>query len=91
MANVSIQALRDAIRAVDYPADKDGIVESAQQQGAPEDVLRALRSLPPQVQYANHDEVVRSVHVDVGSGPTAAQHSDPDEKPTRPGVAEHLR
>ena len=62
MPHVTPNQLRDALNAVDFPADKDAILSQAQSDSA--DVDKALRSLPP-VEYANLDEVVRSVTVDV--------------------------
>jgi hypothetical protein len=91
MSSVSLGDLRDALLTVDFPADKDVILRAAQEQGAGEDVLAALRSLPPAIEYANKDEVIRSVHADVGSEPTAAQKADPDTTIGKSGVAEHLR
>ncbi|RJK96407.1 DUF2795 domain-containing protein [Vallicoccus soli] len=47
---------------VDFPADKDAIIEGAVKGGAPDDVVRALRALPP-VEYASGQEVARSAGV----------------------------
>lgn len=52
---------------------EDELVEQARARGSTDDVLQALRSLPPEVRYANLDEVIRSVHADVGTPPTAEQ------------------
>ncbi len=46
---------------VDYPADKDALLAAAQRHGAPDEVLRALRTVPPGIDYAHADEVVRSL------------------------------
>jgi hypothetical protein len=48
---------------VDYPADKDTLVEAAERAGAPDAVLRGLRAMPP-VEYRSRAEVVRSVRID---------------------------
>jgi hypothetical protein len=90
MPRISRAQLRKAIATVDYPMDKDDLVRHAEQANAAEDVQKALRSLPP-VDYRNFDEVLRSVKADIGSGETAAQHSDPRRRPPQPGVAEDLR
>lgn len=45
--------------AVDFPASKDDLVHAAQDAGAPEDVLKALRAMPP-VEYGDKYEVLRS-------------------------------
>ena len=52
-----------SIKDVDFPASKDDLLASAQRGGASEEVLRALRAVPP-VDYANKDEVARSVPTD---------------------------
>ncbi len=85
MASVSRSALQDALSAVDFPIAKDDLVVHAEQSNAPEDVRKALRSLPP-VDYRSADEVLRSVGPDVGSGATDAQRSDPGFSPETPGV-----
>lgn len=90
MANVSLGELEQALNDVDFPAGKDDILRQAEERGAGEDVRRALRSLQP-VEYGSAQEVIRSVHTDVGSSRVESQHADPDNKPDRPGVAERLR
>jgi hypothetical protein len=64
MASVRTRELTDALSEVDYPLSKDDLVEHIGARSVPEDVLRAIRSLPPAI-YENHDEVIRSVTVDV--------------------------
>ncbi len=46
---------------VDYPADKDALMAAAERHGAPDPVLRALRTVPPGIDYAHADEVVRAL------------------------------
>ncbi len=65
MANVTLSGLKDALNRVDFPASKEDLVVHAEQSNAPEDVQKALRTLPP-VDYRNVDEVIRSVKVDIG-------------------------
>ncbi|MFD0822729.1 DUF2795 domain-containing protein [Micromonospora zhanjiangensis] len=64
---------------MDYPADKEAIIREAQRVGAPYEVLRALRALPP-VQYANTNQVVRSARTEpapeVGAAERAAKTRD---------------
>lgn len=88
MANVSLGDLEQALNDVDFPAGKDAILDHAKDAG--EDVQRALRSLQP-VEYGSAQEVIRSVHTDVGSEPVESYHADPENKPDHPGVAERLR
>jgi hypothetical protein len=65
MSSVTLNELRSALSEADFPATKDDLVASAESTGAGADALAALRSLPPEVPYANVDEVVRSVTTDV--------------------------
>lgn len=77
------------LSSLDYPAGKDDVLRQAERQGAPPEVLRALRALPP-VDYANGREVARSAGIDaapeVGSAQRAAQAREPHTR-----VAQHLR
>jgi hypothetical protein len=65
MAHVTLGEMKDALSQVDFPAGKDEILRSAEQQGATEDAKKALRSLAP-VEYGNAEEVIRSVNPEVG-------------------------
>lgn len=58
--------LRRALRDADFPASKEDLVQVAQSAGASGEVIAALRAIPP-VEYANRDEVARSVPVDVAA------------------------
>ncbi|MBQ1073159.1 DUF2795 domain-containing protein [Micromonospora sp. C31] len=77
------------LSSLDYPAEKDDVVREAEREGAPPDVLRALRALPP-VDYANGNEVARSAGVEaapeVDPAQRAAQARDKHQR-----VAQHLR
>ncbi|MFF5181388.1 DUF2795 domain-containing protein [Micromonospora sp. NPDC000316] len=79
------------LSSLDYPAEKTDVVREAEREGAPPDVLKALRALPPAVDYANGNEVARSAGIDaapeVGPAQRAAQARD--KKHNR--VSQHLR
>lgn len=66
MPEISRSELETALQDVDFPADRDELLGSAVARS--EDMKRALRSLPPEVEFANVQEVVRSVNVDVEHG-----------------------
>src|ERR1700761_8414315 len=59
---MSTDQLRQALRDVDFPAGKDELIRAARAVGAPGEVIRALRAIPPE-EYANR-EVARSVPKD---------------------------
>lgn len=77
------------LSGLDYPAAKDDVLREAEREGAPDDVLRALRALPP-VDYANGNEVTRSARIDPAPEQTASERAararDPHQR-----VAQHLR
>jgi hypothetical protein len=75
---------------VDYPAGKDALVSAAERSGAPDEVLRSLRAIPP-VDYRSRAEVVRSVRVDPAPGRPAGQAAEQARMDAPPGVAEHMR
>ncbi len=80
-----------ALDAADFPAGKDELLRVGQQAGADERVLRALRSLPPAFEYANRDEVLRSIDTVEASGTTPSQHAAQARTDPGPGVAQHER
>jgi Protein of unknown function (DUF2795) len=55
--------VRQCLGDVDFPADKDTLVAAVERAGAPEDVVKAIRAIPP-VDYGSKDEIVSSVPVD---------------------------
>jgi hypothetical protein len=76
--------------AVDFPAGKDDIVREAQREGAPEDVLKALRAIPP-VEYRSKNEVARSAAADVAPELTPAEKAAKARDRRHQRIAEHLR
>jgi hypothetical protein len=64
MAHVTVDEVVEALRSVDFPATKDQLIQAAQAAGAPDEVIRALRAIPP-VEYRNRSEVARSVPADL--------------------------
>ncbi|MFE5400875.1 DUF2795 domain-containing protein [Streptomyces sp. NPDC056580] len=82
----------DALQDVDFPAGKGELVQAAEDSGAPEEVVKALRAVPP-VEYGNRDEVARSMRVDPASDLdlSAAQRAEQARRGGRPGQSQHLR
>jgi hypothetical protein len=77
------------LETVDFPAAKDDIVRVAEQLGAPEPVLKALRGMPP-VDYHNKAEVLRSAKTRIAEETPAEKAAKArDRKHQR--VAEYLR
>lgn len=83
-------AVAGALDAVDFPATKEELVSMAEAAPTHEDVLSALRSLPLG-EYANLDEVLRSVETADATGASPAQHAAQARTPARPGLAQHQR
>jgi hypothetical protein len=82
--------LKMALRDVDYPAGKEELLQAAGAADAPEDVIRALRAIPPEV-YRNREEVARSIPGDPAEelGVTPAQRAEQARERRRHG-GEHL-
>lgn len=92
MADTDVQEILHAVRDVDFPADKDELIAEARTAGASGEVVKALRGIPPE-EYANRDEVARSVAVppDTDLGHSPAQRAEQHRKGGRPGQSELLR
>ena len=60
---VNAEQVVDHLTNVDFPAHRDELVAAAEAEGAPEDVVKALRAMPP-VDHASKDEVRRSAHTE---------------------------
>jgi hypothetical protein len=81
-----------ALEDVDFPAGKDQLLTAARAAGASEEVVKALRGIPPE-QYTSREDVARSVRVDPDSdlGHTAAQRAGQAREGGKPGLSQHLR
>jgi hypothetical protein len=82
----------EALNDIDFPADKQQIVDHAQQRDVEHDVLRLLRGLPVET-YRNISEVRSSVPLDPAEddGLTAGERAAKARSPHGHRVAEHLR
>ncbi len=68
MEDVSLEEVFEPLNDLDYPASKEDIVRHAEQRGATEAVLKALRALPLG-DYASRAELTQSVDtVERGAG-----------------------
>jgi Protein of unknown function (DUF2795) len=86
----TVDEIRDALMNADFPADKDELIQVAERAGAAEETLSALRGLPV-ADYANKDEVIRSVDTMEATGSTPSQHAAQARTDSQPGVAQHQR
>ncbi|GGM08488.1 hypothetical protein GCM10010129_60520 [Streptomyces fumigatiscleroticus] len=88
----SAREVVDAVKDVDFPAGKDELIDAARKAGASREAVAALRGIPPE-QYANREEVARSVRVDPDSdlGTSPAQRAEQARAGGRPGQSQHLR
>jgi hypothetical protein len=80
-----------ALDAADFPAGKDELIRVAQEAGAEDRVLRALRSLPPAFEYANRHEVLRSIDTMEASGTTPSEHAAQARAGGKPGLSQQER
>lgn len=88
MALTDARQAREWLDGVDFPADKQQLVERAEQNGAPEEVVRAFRAMPP-VDYENLDEVVSSVPI--SKDQSDAEKASQAHRHAHSGLAEHER
>ncbi|GIH80342.1 DUF2795 domain-containing protein [Planobispora longispora] len=86
--------VRQALMSLDYPADKQEVIQQATNAGAEAAVMRVLSALPLGT-YDNLDEILRSIpHPDEGEDIDVGER---DKKVTadavggRGRIAEHLR
>ena len=78
------------LTSMDYPAGKDEILRTAEDAGAPPEVLRALRALPP-VEYGNTNEVIRSARTELAPEVTPADLAARMRDRKHQRVAQYLR
>jgi hypothetical protein len=92
MAHTSVPEVLSTLKDIDFPADKERLVTAAREAGASDEVIKALRGIPPE-QYSNREEVARSVRVDADSdlGHNAAQRAEQAREGGKPGLSQHLR
>ncbi|WP_159941727.1 MULTISPECIES: DUF2795 domain-containing protein [unclassified Nocardiopsis] len=87
-----IRGLQEILGEVGFPAGKDRIVAHARDAGADEELLSALRAMPP-ADYNEPNEVLRSVPLprsDTDSSPESARAQHRREH-TKPGMAESMK
>ena len=90
MGDVSADDVRSVLQDVDYPADKETLLDAAFRAGANADVLKALRALPAEA-YGNVDEVIRSVDTAEATGQSPADKAVRASEQTHAQLAEHMR
>ncbi len=82
--------LRQYLNDVDYPADKDALLEAANRNGCDEDTNRALRSIPPET-YANFEEIVSSVTLTDDADPTDSEKAQAHRVHNKANVAQSAK
>jgi hypothetical protein len=92
MAHTNVQEVLRAVKDATFPAGKDELLRAARRSGASDEVVAALRGVPPE-QYANKEDVARSVRVDPDSdlGHSPAQRAEQARQGGKPGQAQQLR
>ncbi len=78
------------LSALDYPAGKDDVIREAEREGAPPEVLQALRALPP-VDYADGNQVARSASIDAAPEVSRSQRAAQARDKRHQRVSQHLR
>ncbi|HVQ97666.1 MAG TPA: DUF2795 domain-containing protein [Mycobacterium sp.] len=82
--------LRQYLNDVDYPADKETLLEVATRNGCDEDTARALRAIPPET-YANFQEVLSSVTLTDDDDLTDAEKAEAHRVHTKTRLAQSAK
>jgi hypothetical protein len=62
VASTTRSRLRHCLNDVDFPADKDALLNATARNGCDDETRRALRAIPPET-YANLSQVMASVNL----------------------------
>jgi hypothetical protein len=90
-ASTTHQQLRRALGDVDFPVEKDRLVDRALANGADDHTVRALRAIPP-VEYQSLSEVLSSVPLrDEQDEVQPGQQAQARRTHTKPGLAESAK
>jgi hypothetical protein len=76
--------VKRALTNADFPATKEELIRAAEAAGAPDNVIAALRAIPPE-EYANRAEVIRSIPTD----PTADLDLSPAQRAEQARATRH--
>lgn len=92
MAHATLDDVLGALRDVTFPADKAELLEAARSAGASDDVLSALRGVPPET-YTNRVDIAHSVRTDPDTdlGHSPAQRGEQARQGGKQGLSQHLR
>jgi hypothetical protein len=88
-ASTTPTRLRHCLNDVDYPADKDALLEAAARNGCDDETSRALRAIPPET-YANISEVMASVTLG-DDDLTDAEKAEAHRVHTKPRLAQSAK
>ena len=90
-ASTTHQRLRRALGNVDFPAEKDQLVNQALENDADAQTVRALRAIPP-VEYRSLSEVLSSVSLDDEQDAVSpGQQAQARRTHTKPGLAQSAK
>ncbi|MEV1288389.1 DUF2795 domain-containing protein [Micromonospora sp. NPDC049679] len=90
MVMVTNEEVLRYLNALDFPIDKEELVRQVERQGAPQNVLKALRALPP-LDYSNKNEVVRSAAIALAPEVSPPERAERARYRHHQQVAQHLR
>lgn len=91
VASTTRSRLRHCLGDVDFPANKQDLLDAAGSKSGDEETVRALREIPPET-YTNLDQVAASVTiVDEGDAIRDADKAAARRTHTKPGRAESAK
>ena len=87
-----VEGLKTILGQVPFPADKERILERAASLGADDEIMGALRAMPP-VGYDRPDDVLRSVPMDESDTDARpeSQRAQQRREHTKPGLSETMK
>jgi len=61
MAKANPVAIQKHLKGIDYPADKQELIEHAKQQGAAQDIISLLEQLPEDKEYESPTDLNKAI------------------------------
>lgn len=90
VASTTVNQLRQCLNDVDFPANKQDLLDAADRHGCDDETIRALRAIPPET-YTNVAQVTSSITIADDHGIGAADKAAARQSHTTPGVAENAK
>lgn len=88
VASTTVNQLRQCLVDVDFPANKQDLLDAAGRHGCDDETIHALRAIPRET-YANVGQVTSSVTIADGQDVCDGDKAAARQSHTKPGLAEN--